>query len=90
MLRKLLRLFVMMSIRTPEEVYKTAAKSVGLDVKNMTENEVSAWKASMKCIEAEYLIHSAFEEEFFTKEAMKKICDELSKKIKTKEQKELN
>lgn len=84
MFRKLLRLFVMMSIRTPEEVYRISAKSVGLDTKNMSANEVSAWKASMKSIEADYMIHAAFNDGIPLKKELQKVCDTLSKQINTK------
>lgn len=80
-LKGLLKLFVMMSIRTPEEVYKTSAKSVGLDIANMDSGEVAAWKAVHKGIEAEYMIRNAFNTEPLTGEHIDKISTDLAKRI---------
>ncbi len=84
-MKKLLRLIVMMSIRTPEESYKTAAKSVGLDITEMSSSEVSAWKATLKALEADYLIDIAFKSPHEDSEKMLDIAYELAKKINDNE-----
>ncbi|KKL59890.1 hypothetical protein LCGC14_2210850 [marine sediment metagenome] len=82
-MRKLLRLLVMCSIRNPDEYYRTAAKLVFLDTKNMTAEEISAWKAAMKVIEADHMIHHAFNKPKAVPEDMSNIAENVANRTKT-------
>lgn len=50
------RLDVMSRINHPEEYYKQAFKSKGIDVANLTLGEICAGISAMKAVEADYLI----------------------------------
>lgn len=54
-----LRLQVMMSIRHPEEYYQQALRSRGVDHTQLTHDEIAVWKATIKAIEADCIIHAA-------------------------------
>ena len=85
-MKRLLRLFVMMSIKTPEEVFKTAAKTGGLDIENMDAEQVAACKAFHKSIEADYMIYFAFNHGFIPKDEMKQLAFEII--VKTRHDKD--
>ncbi|OJW75681.1 hypothetical protein [Spirosoma sp. 48-14] len=60
---KQLRLQVMMSINNPDEYYRTAAKSLGLDTSLMQHDEVATFKALLNCTEADIIIATAYEQD---------------------------
>ena len=62
-MKKLLRLLVACSINHDDKYYKDGLKSVGIDYWNLSHNQISAWKASVKVIEADVLIQYAFSAE---------------------------
>lgn len=73
----------MMSIRTPESNYKTAAKSAGYDPTTMSASEIAAWKAVHKGIEADYLIDVAFNGPREKREDMTALSEHLASKAKS-------
>lgn len=60
-MRRLLRLWVMTKINHTEEYVKTAIGSSDTDLKNLTHNQIAAYKATLKQIEADLMIDMAFE-----------------------------
>ena len=72
----------MCSINNTEEFYKTAARSVSLDIKNMTAEQIADWKAALKANEADYLIHAAFNHPKVDKKDMGNVAEVLAKQTK--------
>lgn len=66
-MKKLLRLWVMTKINHSEEYIKGAIKSGGTDLSNLTHNQISAYKATLKQIEADLMIEIAFAKDNKTK-----------------------
>lgn len=60
-MKKLLRLFVMTQIKHDESYYQSMLKDSDIDFKNLSHREVALWKASVKQIEADILIETAFQ-----------------------------
>ncbi len=69
-------------LNTPDEYYKKAAESVSLDIKNMTHEEICAWKAGCKVIEADHMIHHAFNKPKPAPEDMDVIAENVAKRTK--------
>lgn len=59
-MKKLLRLFVMMSIRHDENYVKGSMKSAGIPVEDLTHREIALYKATLKQIEADLMIEMAY------------------------------
>lgn len=59
-MKKLLRLIVACTIKNTDEYYQGAIKSSGLDYSKLNHAQISNWKATLKIIEADFLINAAF------------------------------
>lgn len=59
MFRKLIRLWVMTKINYSENYVITAMQSGNTDIKNVTHNQIAAYKAILKQIEADLMIDAA-------------------------------
>jgi len=80
-MKKLLKLFVMCMIRHDDEYYKQGIKSMGVDYTSLTHDEIAAWKACCKSIEADFLINDAFRSKPYPKEKMDIIIGTLERKL---------
>lgn len=60
-MRKLIKLWVMTKINPSEEYVINAMKSADVDIKNLTHQQISAYKAALKGSEADLLIEFAFD-----------------------------
>jgi hypothetical protein len=60
-MKKLLRLLVACSIRNCDSYYQTSLASKGIDYTKLTHPQIAAWKATIKIIEADLLIDTAFD-----------------------------
>lgn len=60
MFRKFIRLWVMTKINHTEDYIKDSMMSADVDIKNLTHNQISAYKSIYKKIEADLLIEAAF------------------------------
>lgn len=59
-MKKLLRLWVMTKINHTEEYVQNSLRSSETDWINLTHNQIAAYKATLKSIEADLLIDFAF------------------------------
>ncbi len=60
-MKKLIRLWVMTKINHTEEYVQGAMKSADVDIKNLTHQQICAYKATLKQIEADLLIEMAYD-----------------------------
>lgn len=80
-MKKLLRLFVMATIRNPEEYYKKSLITSGVNPEELTHEQIAAWKALVKQIEADILIDTAFRKEKTDRKKIDGIHDSLLKLV---------
>lgn len=74
----------MCMIRHEDDYYKQGIKSMDVDPSNLTHDEIAAWKACVKSIEADFIIHDAFNSAPYSKSKMNEINNTLLGKINKK------
>ena len=62
-MKKLLRLYVMTKLSYDEVYIKTALKSLGIEISELTHAQICVFKASLKKTEANLLIEMAFDKD---------------------------
>ena len=62
-MKKLIRLIVACTVRHDDKYYQIGLKSMGIDYTDLTHDEICAYKASQRVIEADMLIDVAYHQE---------------------------